>query len=391
MIELKDALRIVLEAARPLGPELVDLAGALGRVLSEDIKADVDMPAFDKALVDGYACRRSDLVHRLRVTETIRAGVSPTQATGPGQCAKIMTGAAVPAGADCVIMVEQTESTGQQEIQFTGRQTQDHIARQAEDVRQGQLVLERGTLVGPQHVAILAAVGHVRPLVAKRPKVAVIAGGDELVRPGLKPGPYQIRDSNTSQLAAQLKTLGMVATEAALVKDVEADIDQAFKAAIADSDVVILSGGVSVGDYDWVPTVLRKNNLRLLFEKIAIKPGKPTVFGVSGERYCFGLPGNPVSTFVIFELLVRPFLYRLMGHDYRPACIRLPLAEPIGRKDVERQLWIPAKITAAGEASPLEYHGSGHILALARADALICVEAGVSAIEAGSPVLVRLI
>jgi molybdopterin molybdotransferase len=137
--------------------------------------------------------------------------------------------------------------------------------------------------------------------------------------------------------------------------------------------------------------VLRKNNLRLLFEQIAVKPGKPTVFGVSADRYCFGLPGNPVSTFVIFELLVRPFLYRLMGHEYRPACIRVAMAEPISRKDVDRQQWIPAKITAAGDVRPMEYHGSGHILALGRADALICMEAGVSAIETGSQVWVRLI
>jgi molybdopterin molybdotransferase len=172
---------------------------------------------------------------------------------------------------------------------------------------------------------------------------------------------------------------------------VAADIDRALKTAITDSDVVIVSGGVSVGDFDLVPKVLKQNNVRLLFDKIAVKPGKPTVFGLSPNGYCFGLPGNPVSTFVVFELLVKPFLLRLMGHNYSPVSLRMPLGESVARKNTERQSWIPVKITSEGTIIPVEYHSSGHILALCDADGLTCIEIGVASIEKGSLVPVRLI
>lgn len=183
----------------------------------------------------------------------------------------------------------------------------------------------------------------------------------------------------------------MIAHEYGIVKDTEADIDNALKTALAEDDVLIVSGGVSAGDYDFVPEVLRRNNVRLLFEKIAVKPGKPTVFGQSERAYCFGLPGNPVSTFVMFELLVRPFLYRLMGHDYSPVIVQMSLDEPITRRDAERQGWIPVRLTGGTTVRPVEYHGSGHVLALCGADGLISMEIGVGQIEKAAPVSVRLL
>ena len=391
MIPLTEALQIVLDSARPLESERVDLADALDRVLAEDIPADMDMPPFDKATVDGYACRRAELAHTLAVIETIPAGVPPSKQIGPDQCAKIMTGAAMPQGANCVIMIEQTETVGDNAIRFTGEQTPDNIFRRAQDIRSGQVVLPRGSRIGPQHVAVLASVGHVRSLVARRPKVAILAGGDELVGPAVRPGPAQIRNSNSSQLVAQLAVMGIEARDCGMVKDVAAEIDRLLKAAIAENDVVLISGGVSVGDFDLVPGVLRQNDVRLLFEKMAVKPGKPTIFGLSRTGYCFGLPGNPVSTFVIFELLVKPFLYRLMGYDYSPVEVEVRLAEAVVRKDTERQSWVPVKLTSATTATPLEYHGSGHILALCEADGLIAMDIGVTSIEKDSPVRVRLL
>ena len=391
MIELKEALQIVLSAARPLGTERVELSDALSRILAEDVAADADMPPFDKAAMDGYACRRQDLTNTLAVVETISAGAAPVKAVGPDQCAKIMTGAVVPSGADCVIMVEQTQTLGPDSIRFVGGQTRDNICRRAEDIRQGQIVLEKGSCIGPQEIAVLASFGHVQPLVARRPTVAVIASGDELVAPAEKPGPSQIRNSNSPQLSAQLRSMGVVAHDCGIVKDTEADIDRILKAALAEDDVVMISGGVSAGDFDFVPGVLRRNNVRLLFEKIAVKPGKPTVFGQSERAYCFGLPGNPVSTFVMFELLVRPFLCRLMGHHCSPAVVQMSLDEPITRRDAERQGWIPVRLTSETTVRPVEYHGSGHILALCQADGLISMEIGVGRIEKGAPVSVRLL
>jgi molybdopterin molybdotransferase len=391
MIELKEALQIVLEAARPLASERVDVGDALNRILAEDVAADTDMPPFDKATVDGYACRREDLANALTVLETIPAGTVPVKAIGPNQCAKIMTGAVVPQGADCVVMIEQTQPAGLDSIRFTGEQTRDNICRRAEDVRRGQIVLQKRSRIGPQEIAILSSVGHVRPLVAKRPTVAVIASGDELVPSAERPGPSQIRNSNSPQLIAQLRSMGVIARDFGIVKDTEAAIDGILKAALAEHDVVIMSGGVSAGDFDFVPAVLRRNDVRLLFEKIAVKPGKPTVFGQSERAYCFGLPGNPVATFVVFELLVKPFLYRLMGHDYSPATVQMSLDEPITRPDTERQGWIPVKLTSATTVRPMEYHGSGHILALCQADGLISMAIGVGRIERAAPVSVRLL
>ncbi len=391
MIPLDEALKTVLNSARPLDAERVDLADALNRVLAEDVASDVDMPPFDKSRMDGYACRRTDLAQELEVIETIQAGATPSKTIGPGQCAKIMTGAAIPQGADCVVMVEQTQKTVENQIRFTGPQTHDHICRQAEDIRAGQVVMRKGTLIGPPHIAVLASVGQVQPLVARKPRVAIVTGGNELVPPTGKPGPFQIRDSNGPQLAAQLMRLGIAPKDCGTMQDNAADIERVLQAALIENDVVLISGGVSMGDFDLVPQVLRQNNVRLMFEKIAVKPGKPTVFGVSEQGYCFGLPGNPVSTFTIFELLVRPFLYKLMGYDYSPVSVRMRLDESIARKDTERQSWIPVGQTGENTVRPVEYHGSAHILALCQADGLICMDVGVARVEKGATVRVRLI
>jgi molybdopterin molybdotransferase len=398
MIELKDALQIVLDSARLLGSERVDLADALGRVLAEDVAADIDMPPFDKATVDGFACRREDLGNELAVIETIPAGATPTKMVGANQCAKIMTGAAVPPGADCVVMIEQTQALGKGAIRFTGSRTPDHITRKAQDIRSGQIVLRKGTCIRPPHVAVLASVGCVRPLVAVRPRVAVLTGGDELVEPVAKPGPFQIRNSNSVQLMAQLQAMGIAARDYGIMRDVADEIDRKVKAALAENDVVLISGGVSVGDFDLVPGILRQNNVRLLFEKIAVKPGKPTVFGVAENAWCFGLPGNPVSTFVIFELLVKPFIYRLMGHDHSAKCVRMCLDESIDRKDADRQSWIPVRIVpdvqrpfgTRGAVRPVAYHGSAHLPALCEADGLVSMEIGVAGLPRGASVQVRL-
>ena len=391
MIELHEALKIVLDTARPLGSERVELDRAMNRVLAEDVVSDLDMPPFDRSTVDGYACRRADLAGKLSVIETIQAGVAPAKTLGPRQCAKIMTGAVVPQGADCVVMVEQTEPAGGDAIRCRGRQTQDNICRRADDVRTGQVVLKKGDRIRPQQVAVLASVGCVRPLVARRPKVAVVATGDELVDPTVKPGPSQLRNSNSPQLAAQLNALGVSPGDYGVVKDIEADIDRVLGTALAENDVVLISGGVSVGDFDFVPGALRRNRVRLLFERIAVKPGKPTLFGLTDHSYCFGLPGNPVSAFVIFELLVKPFLFRLMGHVHSPVRIEMRLEEPVARKDTERQSWIPVKLIGRNAVRPVEYHGSAHGLALCEADGLVPVDIGLASIEKGASVQVLLL
>lgn len=391
MLLFEKALETVLNSARQLNAEHVEFKSALNRILAENVYSDMDIPPFNKSAMDGFACRRADLNNELTVVETIPAGYVPQKAVGPKQCSKIMTGGMVPEGADCVIMKECVETFAENAVRFVGEKTSDNICQKAEDISIGDIVLCEGTILKPQHIAVLASAGTTQPLVSKKPNVAIIATGSELVEPSAKPGPSQIRNSNSFQLAVQIESMGAVATNYGIAGDTAEEIDLTFKKAIAQSDVVVVSGGVSVGDFDFVPKVFKKNNIDLLFEKIAIKPGKPTVFGISESKYCFGLPGNPVSTFVLFEILVKPFLYKLMGHDYRPLSIQMPLNEAIINKKTKRQRWLPVAITNTGTVRAIEYHGSAHINSLCNADGLVSMNVGVAEVKKGTIVKVRLI
>ncbi len=391
MIPFEKALNIVLNSARPLGAEQVSLAEAAGRVLADDVESDMDMPPFNKSAMDGYACRRSDLVNELEVIETIPAGHTPAKSVGPNQCSKIMTGGVVPEGADCVVMIEYIDNPRPHIVRFVGENTKNNICLKGEDIKAGDVVLQKGTLLKPQHIAVLASVGRAQPMVSKMPRVGIIATGSELVGPSVRPQPSQIRNSNSFQLAAQASRAGVAVTDYGIAEDTKEAIDDIFRKVAADNDVVILSGGVSVGDYDFVPDILRRNNIELLFEGIAVKPGKPSVFGVSDDVYCFGLPGNPMSTYVQFEILIKPFLYRLMSCEHAKYDIRMPLDNDIKRKKTERQAWLPVEITSAGTVKLVEYHGSAHINSLSSADGLISIDVGVAKLEKGTIVDVRLI
>ncbi len=391
MIPFEKALELVLDSAWELGSERVEIGEAMGRILGEDVRSDIDIPPFDKSAMDGYACRREELGKELEIVEVIGAGVRPEKRIGEGQCAKIMTGAMVPEGADCVVMVEYTESTGENTMRFTGEKSGDNICGKGENIKAGDVVLHKGVRIGAEHIATMASVGCARPLVSLRCKVGVIATGNELVGPGEKPGVSQIRDSNSWQLCAQVEKVGAIGRNYGIVGDSKAEIDTALKKGLAENDVVVISGGVSAGDYDYVPEVLKEDGAKVLFERIAIKPGKPTVFGIFEKCVCFGLPGNPAAGFVIFELMVKRFIYKMMGCEYKGRDIPMALEETVRRKKTKRQSWIPVVITDEGRAQAVEYHGSSHISAFCAADGLICMDIGVGEIEKGTSVRVRLI
>lgn len=389
MLTFEQALEMVLGSARELGAERVDIAHALNRVLAEDVTSDIDIPPFNKAVMDGYACRRQDLGNELIVIETIPAGRHPQKSIGPNQCAKIMTGAVVPDGADCVIMQEYVQMSGEDGIRFVGEKTADNICVRGEDVKAGGIVLRKGSLLRAQHIAVLASAGCVEPLVAKRPRVGVIATGDELVEPSAKPGPSQIRNSNSYQLAAQAAQMCVPATNYGVAADNTGAIESILRRAFEENDVILLSGGVSAGEYDLVKTALKESGVSLLFEKVAAEPGRPMAFGIRDNAFCFALPGNPVSSFVMFELLVRPFLYKMMGHDFKPPVSHRKLATTITRKSEQRDSWLPVVFTEDGGVERIEYHGSAHINALCDADGLLCVPAGTHEIKKDSVVAVR--
>ncbi|MFQ6035296.1 MAG: gephyrin-like molybdotransferase Glp [Sedimentisphaerales bacterium] len=425
MLKFDDAFEIVMRSACRLGTERVDIDCALNRVLAEDVVSDIDIPLFNKSAMDGFACRRADLANELTVIETVPAGTMPKRTIGQNQCAKIMTGAVVPEGADCVIMVEYTQSVTENRIRFIGKDgtdnraatvrerikdVPDNICLKGEDIKKGDVVLRAGQLLKPQHIAVLASVGCVQPVVSLQPRVGIIATGDELVEPSEKPAAYQIRNSNGLQLAAQVARASAIATNYGKVGDTKEAIEAMLKRAMIENDVVIVSGGVSVGDYDLVRQILQRNSVKLLFEKVATKPGRPTVFGIYSScvvrdascetlrdtqyairdtKFVFGLPGNPVSTFVMFELLVKPFLFKMMGHDFKPTISHRQLEKTITRKKTERDTWLPVVFTDDDKVAKIEYHGSAHINALCKADGLICIPAGTEQIKEGNTVAVR--
>ncbi|MBU4198725.1 MAG: molybdopterin molybdotransferase MoeA [Verrucomicrobia bacterium] len=389
MITFEEAYEIVIRSARQIGSEQVELNHALRRILAEDVRSDLEMPPFNKSAMDGYACRRKDLDRELAVIETVAAGRIPTKPIRKNQCAKIMTGAMVPDGANWVVMVEHTERSGSNSIRFTGGETSDNICYRGEDIRQGDLVLRRGELIRAQHMAVLASVGCVKPWVACRPRVGIMATGNELVEPVKKPRGAQIRNSNSYQLWAQVAAVEGIPTYYGIAEDTEESLDHTLKKAMAGNDVIIVSGGVSVGEFDLVPGILRKNRFKLLFEALAVKPGKPTVFGVMKDVVCFGLPGNPVSTFNLFELLIKPFLYKMMGHEFRAPVIPMRLKQAVSRKKTNRASWIPVAADKDGWVEPVAYHGSAHVNALCGAVGLIYLPIGAGKIPKGAVVNVR--
>ena len=389
MIPFETALNCALEAAFHKDKERVNLELALGRVLAEDILSDTDMPPFDKSAVDGYACRMQDLDQELQVVETIAAGQIPVKEIGPGQSARIMTGAPVPPGADCVVMVENSVEPTPGTVRFDVQKTAPNICLRGEDVRKGQRLIPSGTLITPGHVAIMAAGGAATPLVAKQPTVAIISTGDELVEPGVQPGASQIRNSNAYQLIAQAARMGIRADYLGIAKDTEKDTLEKLRLAFHRYDVTLLTGGVSMGEFDFVPAMIQQAGMQLLFQKIAIQPGKPTVLASSDERLCFGLPGNPVSSYMLFELLVKPVLYKMQGHVFRPLTVQLTLRQDFRRRRAERLNIVPVMITENRYADLVDYHGSAHIHAMSNATGIICVPEGITELLKGTAVDVR--
>lgn len=395
--------------------ERIPFPTSLGRVLAEDITADVDMPPFDKSAVDGFACRKADLApffdstetdfpnknsqinhkpspqeyrDRLKVVETIPAGKVPVKTIISGTCSRIMTGAMVPEGADCVVMVEETEEIAPELIRVIKFQKSSNICYRAEDICKGVCILNKGTLLDPAGIASLAAMGATSPLVSVQPSIGILSTGDELVEPGTIPGLSQIRNSNSWQLIAQLMTMGIKADYHGIAGDTTAALKEKIKNACLKNRVILLTGGVSMGDYDYVPEVMAEAGFELKFSSVAVQPGKPTVFGSREDQWFFGLPGNPVSSFVLFEMLVKPFLYHLMGHQWQPLELILSISEDFSRRKAERKSMIPVRITGSS-ASPVEYHGSAHIHSYTMANGIMIVEPGVTFIKKGDPVNVR--
>jgi len=366
-----------------------NLFNALNSILAEDVYSDISMPPFNKSAMDGYACRKSDLENQLIVIEEIAAGTIPTKIVGENQCSRIMTGAMVPEGADIVVMKEDIEEISPGIVQCIRDSSKSNICYLGEDVKAGDQVLQKGAVILPSHIAILASVGCVQPLVYKSPSVAIISTGNELVEPGEKPGISKIRNSNSYQLGAQVQQLGIMPDYLGIVADIEESLKSLLALAIEKYDLTIISGGVSVGDFDFVPKILKSLNVNIRVHGMDVKPGKHLLFGERQNHFVFGMPGNPVSSFVQFEVLVKPFLQTLMGRTETNPLLYLPLAEDFERNKGDQLLFVPVSFTESGAILPLEYHGSAHIHAYVGAHGIMEVPKGTSIIKKGEIACVR--
>jgi molybdopterin molybdotransferase len=390
MIPVDAALDIVLKHTPSLGAEEVPLAEALGRVLAEDVRADADLPPFDRSAMDGFAVRASDVTRApvvLEVAGQIRAGQWPDQPLPPGQAVQVMTGAPVPAGATAVQPVEKTRPLdGGRRVEILEPvATGAHIARQGSEGHAGDEVLARGGTIDPAGIAVLAAVGKAKVLVGRRPTVSVLVTGDELLDVWDAPVRGRIRNSNGYALMAQARWAGAEARSLGVVPDQAPLIAQAVRQGFA-SDVLVISGGVSEGAFDLVEEVLARFDVGLLFTKVAIKPGAPLVFGRRGDKLVFGLPGNPVSAQVTFDLFARAALLRMQGARVvtRPA-VEVELLESVTNRSGRRN-HLPARVRFDGGrlvASPLRSVGSADVVAHARANALVVLESERLRAEAG--------
>jgi molybdopterin molybdotransferase len=389
MLEYKNALKLILSVVHELPAERVSLEDALLRVLASGIFCDTDMPPFNKSAMDGYACRKQDIFNRLDVIETIPAGKLPVTGVGMNQCSKIMTGAMVPEGADFVFKKEDAQTEDGGKIFCTNPDAANHIVFQGTDIRQGEEVLRKSTLILARHMPVIAGAGVTHPEVFRRPAVAVLATGTELVPAAMKPLSFQIRNTNSGQLLAQLAGMKIKPENGAIVKDDENVLFDRMQELLAANQVILVTGGVSVGDYDLVPEVIEKLGFKTLITSTSIKPGKPMLFAVKENKYCFGLSGNPVSSYIQFELYVKPFLYRMMGHHYQPEILRLPLGVDMQQEISDRLNFIPANLTSGSEVMPVEFHGSAHIHALSGATHLMEIPAGIQKIRKGEMVNVR--
>jgi molybdopterin molybdotransferase len=396
VIPVEEALSIVLGAASPLPSEEIDFTQASGRILLEDVVSDIDMPPFARSAVDGFALRAEDLRDvpaTLRVVGTIPAGTFPRMRIESGEAASIMTGAPVPEGADAVSMVEQSREEAGRVTILERVAPGQNVSPRGSEVKAGDVVLKRGTRVDPASVAVLATVGKTRLLAGRRPRVAVAATGDELVSPAAKPGPGQIRNSNGFSLLAQCRAVGIDALYLGVAADTPASIREHVERGL-EADVLLLSGGVSAGRFDLVEQVLAELGVRILVDAVALKPGKPLVFGVTKHgKLVFGLPGNPVSTMVTFELFVRCALARLEGAlDLARSPLRARLAGPISNRG-NRRAYLPGWVQAGrdGELSarPIPTRGSADIVAFAKSNALLIVPENSDRLDVGEWVRVH--
>jgi molybdopterin molybdotransferase len=408
MLTIEEALQLVARHAEPLASRKVPLGDAAGLVLAEDVVSEVNSPPYNKAVMDGYAVRSSDRQPERRLLEEIGAGTVPRHPITPGTATRIMTGAPLPEGADAVVPIEKSEMAGATTVrlQQIDPPAGQHVMPLGASMRAGDVVLRAGAKVRPIEIAILAEIGRAMATAYPRPRVAILPTGNELVKIGEKLGQGQIRNSNGPMLVAAAANAGAEAIELGIARDDGDQLSRWIEQGLA-ADVLLLSGGVSAGKFDLVPAVLADLGVERVFHKVALRPGKPLWFGVKldGERrvLVFGLPGNPVSSFVCFELFVRPAIAALAGRGFtKPRLVTAQLAHKFDHPG-GRAAYLPARLavepgvelvdsdTRGPFVEILPWQGSADLATLAHADCLVSLPAEKCRLAPGAPITAMMI
>ncbi|MFZ4806929.1 MAG: gephyrin-like molybdotransferase Glp [Hyphomicrobiaceae bacterium] len=391
-LTVAEALARVLDGATPLETETVDVAEAQGRTLAAPLAARLTQPPFDASAMDGYAVRAADVARlpaRLAVIGEAAAGHPFAGSVGAGEAVRIFTGAPVPQGADAVVIQENTRRDGTAVVVTEGTPEAGHVRRRGFDFAAGDALLAAGRRLGPRELSLAAAMGHGEIAVRRAPRVAVLATGDELVLPGETPGPGQIVCSNHLGVAALCRQAGAVVRFLGIARDTTKSLDHHIAAA-TDADVLVTIGGASVGDHDLVGTVLRSHGMALDFWKIAMRPGKPLMFGKLGAQRVLGLPGNPVSSLICARVFVVPLIAALLGRPSTAETLEtMPAGAPIERNG-SRQHYMRATVRPGPDgrqaAHPARSQDSSLLSPLAESNAFIVRPIDAPAVAAGGDV-----
>ncbi len=391
MVTFEQALKNILKNARVLPIEKAAIEDSVGRILQEDICSGLEMPPFDKSAMDGYAvCSldTQDAYAGLKCIGIIQAGESFTDRLKRGECVKIMTGAPLPKGADSVVMVENTRVVSERVKILRPARKGENVCFKGEDIRPGQRVFKKGREISSADVGILAAVGRSFVKVVAQPKAAILNTGGEIVSLGNKLGKNKIYNSNGPMLCALLKSDNINPQFLGIAKDNIIDLKKAVKKGL-NADILLISGGVSMGDYDLIPKVLKSSGVKKVFHKVNIKPGKPLFFGVKDKTPVFGIPGNPVSNFLSYFLFVRPAIQKMMGYENCKPRLKDGIIEKKFHSKAGRKHFVLVRIFKKANQyylTPVFSHGSADTLSLSRADGFMIVDENSGVIKKNSPV-----
>lgn len=391
MIPYEEALRRILNNTHLLPAERIMAQDSVGRTIKEDIYSTIEMPPFDKSAMDGFALIAADARKapvKLKCIGLIQAGQSFKKRLKRGECVKIMTGAPLPEGADSVAMVENSRQSGDAVEILSAVKEGENVCFRGEDLAGKQKVLNQGVNISPSHVALLATVGRRFVRVVAKPEVSILNTGGEIVQPGNKLGKNKIYNSNGPMLEALLKSDGIQPNLLGIAKDNDKELKEKIKTGLA-ADILLISGGVSMGDYDLVPDVLRRLGVKPVFHKVNIKPGKPLFFGLRKRTLVFGIPGNPVSNFLAYLVFIRPAIQKLTGREHFAPEFKEGIMKEGFYGKISRKHFVLVMIDKKDcryYLTPISSHGSADIPALAKADGFMVIDKNSALAKKGSKI-----